>query len=90
MPTVSTSSSSTQAQLLPSTSYVTVTLSSESQPPTPLTETVPAITDSLSIPAASSSFTVSMITLLPECPVLETTTTTTNTMPATSQDAKLT
>ncbi|GFW27303.1 uncharacterized protein TNCV_2832031 [Trichonephila clavipes] len=37
MPTVSTSSSSTQAQLLPSTSSVTITLSSESQPPILLT-----------------------------------------------------
>ncbi|GFS74866.1 uncharacterized protein TNCV_1395541 [Trichonephila clavipes] len=54
MPTISTSSSSTQAQLLPSTSSVTITLSSESQPPIPLTNSAPAISTSLSTPATSS------------------------------------
>ncbi|GFV14634.1 hypothetical protein TNCV_2586071 [Trichonephila clavipes] len=74
--------------LLPSTSSVTVTLSSESQPPIPLTDTTPAIFNSLSISAASSSFIISIITPLPACPILETTTTTSNTIPATSQVAK--
>ncbi|GFX40985.1 hypothetical protein TNCV_2216831 [Trichonephila clavipes] len=55
MPTVSTSSSSTQAQLLPSTTSVTITLSSESKPPIPLTNSVPVISTSLSAPATSSS-----------------------------------
>ncbi|GFV82472.1 uncharacterized protein TNCV_3982641 [Trichonephila clavipes] len=81
-PAVTKSSTSTQAQLLPSISSDTVTLSSESQPPSPLTDTTPAISNSLFISAASSSSTA--------CPVLETTTTTSNTIPATSQDAKQT
>ncbi|GFU14978.1 uncharacterized protein TNCV_795471 [Trichonephila clavipes] len=76
VPAVTKSSTSTQAQLLPSTSSVTVTLSSESQPPIPLTDTTSAISNSSSISAASSSSTV--------CPVLETTTTTSNTKPDTS------
>ncbi|GFX11957.1 hypothetical protein TNCV_2997411 [Trichonephila clavipes] len=61
MPTVSTSSSSTQAQLLPSTSSVTITLSSESQPPFPLTNSAPVISTSLSTPATSSSSPPSVI-----------------------------
>ncbi|GFX33842.1 hypothetical protein TNCV_3962511 [Trichonephila clavipes] len=46
--------------------------------------------NSLSTSAASSSSTVSIITPLPACPVLETTITTSNAIPATSQDAKQT
>ncbi|GFX01444.1 hypothetical protein TNCV_1864181 [Trichonephila clavipes] len=90
IPTITKSSNSTQAHLLPSTSSVTVTLSPESQPPIPLTDTAPALSNSLSISAASSSSTVSMSTPLQACPILETTTTTSNTIPATSQDAKTT
>ncbi|GFY27080.1 uncharacterized protein TNCV_2067011 [Trichonephila clavipes] len=61
IPTVSTSSSSTQAQLLSSASSVTITLSSESQPPIPLTNSTPAMSISLSTPATSSSSTPSVI-----------------------------
>ncbi|GFT42143.1 hypothetical protein TNCV_1669261 [Trichonephila clavipes] len=45
------------AQIFPSTSSVTVKLSSESQPPIPLTDTVPTTSNSLSMSAASSSST---------------------------------
>ncbi|GFX84638.1 hypothetical protein TNCV_724461 [Trichonephila clavipes] len=48
-------------QLLPSTSSVTITLSSESQPPIPLTNSAPAISTSLSTPETSSSSTPSVI-----------------------------
>ncbi|GFT72406.1 hypothetical protein TNCV_3609461 [Trichonephila clavipes] len=65
MATVSTSSSSSQAQLLPSTSSVTITLSSESQPPIPSTNSAPAISNSLSTPATSSSSTPSEDCILP-------------------------
>ncbi|GFW90164.1 hypothetical protein TNCV_1789851 [Trichonephila clavipes] len=64
---------STQAQLLPSKSSVTVTSPSKSQPPNSVIDTVPTTSDNLSISAASSSSTA--------CPVLETTTTTSNTIP---------
>ncbi|GFV28422.1 hypothetical protein TNCV_5071901 [Trichonephila clavipes] len=67
---------------------VVVTLLSESQPPISLTDTDPAISNILSISAASSSSTVSLITPLPVCPVLENTITTSNAIPGTSQDAK--
>ncbi|GFX49607.1 hypothetical protein TNCV_4902491 [Trichonephila clavipes] len=69
---------------------IRVTLSSESQPPIHLTDTASTICNSLSISAAPSSSIVSMITHLPACPVLEITTTTSNTIPAKSQDAKQT
>ncbi|GFV75828.1 uncharacterized protein TNCV_1757561 [Trichonephila clavipes] len=79
---ISKSLSSTQAQLLPSTSSVTVTLSSKSQLPIPLIDTVPTTSNSLSMPAASSSSTA--------CSVLEATATTSSAIPATSQDTKQT
>ncbi|GFV24167.1 hypothetical protein TNCV_4165141 [Trichonephila clavipes] len=71
--TVTKTSTSTQAQLLPSTSSVMVTSPSKSQPPNSVIDTVPIASDDLSISAASSSSTA--------CSVLETTTTT-------SQDTK--
>ncbi|GFV36867.1 hypothetical protein TNCV_3124081 [Trichonephila clavipes] len=84
VPVVTKSSTSTQAQVLPS-------ISSESQPPIPLIDIAPTTSNSLSTSAASSSSTVSMFTPLPaSCPVLQTTTTTSNTIPSTSQEAKLT
>ncbi|GFT99318.1 uncharacterized protein TNCV_3162121 [Trichonephila clavipes] len=71
-PTISSSvtavtkpSSSTQAQLLPSASFVTVPSLSESQSSIPLIDTAPTTSNSLSISAASSSSTA--------CSVLETT-----------------
>ncbi|GFV13218.1 hypothetical protein TNCV_3655381 [Trichonephila clavipes] len=82
VPAITKSSTSTQAQLLPSTSSVTVTSSSKSQPPVPLVDTALAMSDSLSISAASSSSTA--------CPILQTTTTSFNNIPPTSQDAKQT
>ncbi|GFV81696.1 hypothetical protein TNCV_1703521 [Trichonephila clavipes] len=77
---VTKSSTSTQAQLLPSTSSVTVTLSSESQPPISVIDTAPTISNNLFISTSSSSSSA--------CPVLETATTTSNTITATSQVAK--
>ncbi|GFV77838.1 uncharacterized protein TNCV_4674321 [Trichonephila clavipes] len=76
-PTISSSvaavtkpSSSTQTQLLPSASFVTVPSLSESQPSIPLIDTAPTTSNNLS--------------------VLEPTTTISNTIPATSQDANQT
>ncbi|GFS89888.1 uncharacterized protein TNCV_4839741 [Trichonephila clavipes] len=83
-PAVTKSSISTQAQLLPSTSSATVTSSSESQPLIPLMDTAASTSNSLSTSTASSSSTLSISTPLPACPVHETT----DTLPATSQDAK--
>ncbi|GFV35405.1 uncharacterized protein TNCV_3204371 [Trichonephila clavipes] len=82
VPAVNKSSASTQEQLLPSKSSVTVTSPSNSQPPNFVIHTVPTASDNLSISAASSSSTA--------CSVLETTTTTSNTIPTTSQDANQT
>ncbi|GFU85785.1 hypothetical protein TNCV_1069301 [Trichonephila clavipes] len=82
VPAVTISSTSTQAQLVPSTSSETVTSSSKSQSLISVIDTVPTASNSLSISAASSSSTA--------CSVLETTTTISNTIPATSQDANQT
>ncbi|GFX00123.1 uncharacterized protein TNCV_296121 [Trichonephila clavipes] len=71
-----------QIQLLPFTSSVTVTSSSKSQSPVLLVDTAPTISDSLFISGVSSSSTA--------CPLLQTTTTSSNTIPPTSQDAKIT
>ncbi|GFX80426.1 putative RNA-directed DNA polymerase from transposon BS [Trichonephila clavipes] len=79
---VNKSSTSTQAELVPSTSLVTVASPSISQPPNSVIDTAPTTSNSLSISAASSSSTA--------CSVLETTTTISNTIPATSQDANQT
>ncbi|GFT98874.1 uncharacterized protein TNCV_3792801 [Trichonephila clavipes] len=81
IPAVNKSSTSTQAELVPSRSSVTVALPSKSQPPNSVIDTAPATSNSLSISAASSSSTA--------CSVLETTTTTSNTISATSQDTNL-
>ncbi|GFW64596.1 putative RNA-directed DNA polymerase from transposon BS [Trichonephila clavipes] len=89
VPAVLKSSTSTQAQLLPSTSSVIVTSSSNSQPPIPLKNTAPSTVNNLSTSAASSSSTISMSTSLSASP-LQNTTTTSNTMLSTSQDAKQT
>ncbi|GFU36573.1 hypothetical protein TNCV_2830131 [Trichonephila clavipes] len=62
---VNKSSTSTQAELVPSTSLVTVASPSISQPPTSVIDTAPTTSNSLSISAASSSSTA--------CSVLETT-----------------
>ncbi|GFW64060.1 uncharacterized protein TNCV_707651 [Trichonephila clavipes] len=70
------------AELVPSTSSVTVASPSKSQPPNSVIDTAPTTSNSLSISAASSSSTA--------CSVLETTTTISNTIPATSQDANQT
>ncbi|GFT56820.1 uncharacterized protein TNCV_1268961 [Trichonephila clavipes] len=75
---VNKSSTSTQAELVPSTSLVTVASPSISQPPNSVIDTAPTTSNSLSISATSSSSTA--------CSVLETTTTISNTIPATSQD----
>ncbi|GFW00102.1 uncharacterized protein TNCV_3568891 [Trichonephila clavipes] len=75
---VNKSSTSTQAELVPSTSSVTVTSPSKSQHTNSLIDTVSTASDNLSISTASSSSTA--------CSVLETTTTTYNTIPTTSQD----
>ncbi|GFW23172.1 uncharacterized protein TNCV_3802721 [Trichonephila clavipes] len=82
VPAVTKSSTSTQAQLLPSTSSVTVTSPSKSQPPNSLIDTGFTASGNLSISAASSSSTT--------CSVLETTTTTSSTIPTTSQDTNQT
>ncbi|GFU28323.1 uncharacterized protein TNCV_99871 [Trichonephila clavipes] len=79
---VNKSSTSTQAELVPSTSLVTVASPSISQPPHSVIDTAPTTSNSLSISAASSSSTA--------CSVLETTTTISNTIPATSQDTNQT
>ncbi|GFV13440.1 uncharacterized protein TNCV_129381 [Trichonephila clavipes] len=78
VPAVTKSSTSTQAQLVPSISSVTVTSPSISQPPNSSIDTVSTASDNLSISTASSSSTA--------CSVLETTTTTSNTIPTISQD----
>ncbi|GFV74563.1 hypothetical protein TNCV_5130051 [Trichonephila clavipes] len=78
VPAVTKSSTSTQAQLLPSISSVTVTSPSKSQPSNSVTDTVSTASDNLSFSTASSSSTA--------CSVLETTITTSNTIPTTSQD----
>ncbi|GFT41204.1 hypothetical protein TNCV_3403611 [Trichonephila clavipes] len=53
IPTVAKSSTSTQAHLLPSTSSIAVTTSSESQPPISLIVTAPATSSSLCTSVAS-------------------------------------
>ncbi|GFX07867.1 uncharacterized protein TNCV_4161361 [Trichonephila clavipes] len=68
VPAVIKSSTSTQAELVPSTSSVTVASPSKSPPPNSVIDTAPTTSNSLSISAASSSSTA--------CSVLETTTTT--------------
>ncbi|GFY31919.1 hypothetical protein TNCV_2620561 [Trichonephila clavipes] len=78
VPAVIKSSTSTQAELVPSTSSVTVASPSKSQPPNSLIDTVPTTSNSLSLSAASSSSTA--------CSVLETTTTTSNTITTISPD----
>ncbi|GFX59557.1 uncharacterized protein TNCV_2034851 [Trichonephila clavipes] len=99
IPTVTKSSTSTQAQLLPSTSSVTLTSSSEPQPSIPLIYTLSTTSNNLSTCAAfslsnkaPSSSNVSMFTLLSAeaCPADETEISITNTIPSTSQDAKQT
>ncbi|GFW64575.1 uncharacterized protein TNCV_3513971 [Trichonephila clavipes] len=91
VPAVTKSSTSTQAQLLPSTSSVTVTSSSKSQSLISVIDTAPSTSNNLSTSIASSSSTFSMSTPLPACPVLEIlATTTSNTIPATSQDTNQT
>ncbi|GFX18330.1 RNA-directed DNA polymerase from mobile element jockey [Trichonephila clavipes] len=71
-------STSTQAELVPSPSSVTVASPSKSQPLNSVIDTAPTTSNSLSISAASSSSTA--------CSVLETTTTTSNTIPTISQE----
>ncbi|GFU03583.1 RNA-directed DNA polymerase from mobile element jockey [Trichonephila clavipes] len=78
VPAVTKFSTSTQAQLVPSTSSVTVTSPSIFQPPNSVIDTVSTASDNLSISTASFSSTA--------CSVLETTTTASNTIPTTSQD----
>ncbi|GFT42824.1 uncharacterized protein TNCV_2172771 [Trichonephila clavipes] len=78
IPEVIKSCTSTQAELVPSTSSVTVASHSKSQPPNSLIDTVPTTSNSLSLSAASSSSTA--------CSVLETTTTTSNTITTISPD----
>ncbi|GFT24799.1 uncharacterized protein TNCV_2618651 [Trichonephila clavipes] len=68
VPAVIKSSTSTQAELVPSTSSVTVASPSKSQIPNSVIDTAPTTSNSLSISAASSSSTA--------CSVLETTSTT--------------
>ncbi|GFS74529.1 hypothetical protein TNCV_458661 [Trichonephila clavipes] len=68
VPTFTKSSTSAQAHLLPSTSYITDTTSSESQTHIPLIDTAPATSNSLSEIS----------------PVRETTTTTYNVIPSTA------
>ncbi|GFT40735.1 uncharacterized protein TNCV_4042261 [Trichonephila clavipes] len=79
---VNKSSTSNQAELVPSSSSVTVASPSKSQPSNSIIDTAPAISNSLSISAASSSSTA--------CSVLETTTTISDSIPVTSQDANQT
>ncbi|GFX08288.1 hypothetical protein TNCV_3267771 [Trichonephila clavipes] len=79
---VNKSSTSTQAELVPSTSSVTVASPSKSQPINSVIDTAPTTSNSLSISAASSSSTA--------CSVLETTTTICDSIPVTSQDANQT
>ncbi|GFW62980.1 hypothetical protein TNCV_4453281 [Trichonephila clavipes] len=91
------SSTTTQANLLPSTSSVTVTSSSESQPPIPLIDTAPphlvyclctSVASSSSNKALSSTIGLLFSSLPAETsPVLETSTTS-DTIPSTSQAPK--
>ncbi|GFT64939.1 hypothetical protein TNCV_3947081 [Trichonephila clavipes] len=55
IPEVIKSSTSTQAELVPSTSSVTVASPSQSPPPNSVIDTTPTTSNSLSISAASSS-----------------------------------
>ncbi|GFU10525.1 hypothetical protein TNCV_1102161 [Trichonephila clavipes] len=55
IPEVIKSSTSTQAELVPSTSSVTVASPSQSPPPNSVIDTTPSTSNSLSISAASSS-----------------------------------
>ncbi|GFX97662.1 uncharacterized protein TNCV_3065501 [Trichonephila clavipes] len=96
---VTKSSTTTQENFVPSTSSVPVTSSSESESPIPLIDTAPATSNSLPTSAASSSSnkalyssTVSVFTSLPAetCPIVETSTTISNTTLSTSQAAKQT
>ncbi|GFV00643.1 uncharacterized protein TNCV_4752801 [Trichonephila clavipes] len=73
VPAVIKSSTLTQAELIPSTSSVTVASPSTSPPPTSVIDTAPTTSNSLSISAASSSSTA--------CSVLEMTTTTSTVSP---------
>ncbi|GFV80758.1 uncharacterized protein TNCV_4619191 [Trichonephila clavipes] len=82
VPALNKSSASTQAELVPSTSSVTVASPSKSQPPNSVIDTASTTSNRLSISAASSSSTA--------CSVHEMTTTTSNTIPATSQDTNQT
>ncbi|GFV26616.1 hypothetical protein TNCV_1619611 [Trichonephila clavipes] len=88
-----------KTQPLPFTSSVTVTSPSKSKPSIPLIDTAPTTSNIFSTPAAfSSSYKAlsssdeSTFTPLPAetCPVVETETSITNTIPSTSQDAKQT
>ncbi|GFU13720.1 hypothetical protein TNCV_939461 [Trichonephila clavipes] len=88
---VTKSSTSIQAELLPSPSSVTVTSSSKSHSLLSVIDTAPATSNNLSTSIASSSSTLSMSTPLPACPVLEIpTNTASNNIPATSQDTNQT
>ncbi|GFX74148.1 uncharacterized protein TNCV_2911811 [Trichonephila clavipes] len=60
---VNKSSTSTQAELVPSTSSVTVASPSKSQPPNSVIDTAPTTSNSLSISAASSSSTACSVFL---------------------------
>ncbi|GFW62641.1 RNase H domain-containing protein [Trichonephila clavipes] len=96
VPAVTKPSSSTQTQLLPSASFVTVTSLSESQPSIPLIDTALTTSNNLSTTSAFSSsnktLSSSDVSILPAetCPVVETETSITDTIPFTSQDAKQT
>ncbi|GFX57303.1 hypothetical protein TNCV_3914671 [Trichonephila clavipes] len=79
---VTKSSTTTQANLLSSTSSASVTSSTESQPTISAIDTAPYTSNSLS---TSATFSLSTV-----CPILQTTTTSSNAIPPTSQDAKLT
>ncbi|GFT67233.1 hypothetical protein TNCV_783751, partial [Trichonephila clavipes] len=63
---------------------------SESQPPISVIDTAPTTSNILSVSATFFSSTVLMSTPLPSCPVLETTTNTSNTIPTTPQDGNQT
>ncbi|GFV41882.1 hypothetical protein TNCV_2958981 [Trichonephila clavipes] len=95
-PAVTKPSSSTQTQLLPSTSFVTVTSLSESEPSIPLIDTAPTTSNNLSTTSAFSSsnktLSSSDVSILPAetCPAVESETSITDTIPFTSQDAKQT
>ncbi|GFU10045.1 hypothetical protein TNCV_1797351 [Trichonephila clavipes] len=96
IPTFTKSSTSTQAQLLPYISFLTVTSSFESQPPIHLIDTAPATSNSqcTSVASLSSNKTLSSTTGPSFSPspdeishVLETSTTA-DTTPSTSQAPK--